>query len=159
MLQSPDHRQPEGKAVFAFRKRTSCAEDHLVIEMFRELDEDIWETLANCFQFRSLNHWTEDEDVGYDGQDKERQVDDERVPPNCNAPVDLPPFSKILQQLAGQAVRSRRCPQYGHVPGRQAHDVVFKLREWQIPFFAMDCDVAAAFDHVSHHVITDAWRP
>ena len=32
------------------RKRTSCAEDHLVIEMPRKLDGDIWETLAKCFQ-------------------------------------------------------------------------------------------------------------
>ena len=28
--------------------------------------------------------------------------------------------------------------------------------EWQIPISVMDCDVAAAFDHVSHHVIIDA---
>ena len=28
--------------------------------------------------------------------------------------------------------------------------------EWQIPIFVMDCDVAAAFDQVSHHLITDA---
>ena len=40
------------EAAFAFRERTSCAEDHLVIEMLRELDDDIWETLAKCFQFR-----------------------------------------------------------------------------------------------------------
>ena len=26
---------------------------------------------------------------------------------------------------------------------------------WKIPIFVMDCDVAAAFDHVSHHVIVD----
>ena len=52
----------------------------------------------------------------------------------------------------------RRGPQYGHVPGRQAHEVVWMLRrmieqatEWQVPVFVIDCDVAAAFDHVSHH--------
>ena len=50
-------------AAYAFRKRTSCAEDHLVIEMLRKLDDDIWETLAKCFQFRLLNHWTEDQDM------------------------------------------------------------------------------------------------
>ena len=27
---------------------------------------------------------------------------------------------------------------------------------WQIPIFVMDCDVAAAFDHVSHHEIIKA---
>ena len=49
------------------------------------------------------------------------------------------------------------------VPGRQAHEVVFILRrmveqanEWRIPVLVMDCDVAAAFDHVSHHLIIDA---
>ena len=28
--------------------------------------------------------------------------------------------------------------------------------EWQIPVFVMDCDVAAAFDHVSHYEIIKA---
>ena len=72
-------------------------------------------------------------------------------------------FSKILQHSAAQAIHSRRSPQYGHVPGRQAHEVVLLLRrmveqatEWQIPIFVIDCDVAAAFDHVSHHVSIDA---
>ena len=47
--------------------------------------------------------------------------------------------------------------------GRQAREVVWMLRrvveqasEWQIPVFVMDCDVAAAFDHVSHHGIIEA---
>ena len=72
-------------------------------------------------------------------------------------------YSKVLQQLAGQAIHTRYSPQYGHVPGRQAHEVVFILRrmveqanEWRIPIFVMDCDVAAAFDHVSHRLIIDA---
>ena len=34
--------------------------------------------------------------------------------------------------------------------------MVEQATEWQIPTFVMDCDVAAAFDHVSHHVIIDA---
>ena len=33
----------------AFRQRTSCAKDHLVIEMLRELGEDIWELPGKCF--------------------------------------------------------------------------------------------------------------
>ena len=57
-----------------------------------------------------------------------------------------------------------RCgPQYGHVPGRQAHEAVWMLRrmieqatEWQIQVLVMDSDVAAAFDHVSHHEIVRA---
>ena len=55
-------------------------------------------------------------------------------------------------------MRTRRSPQYGHVSGRQAHEVVFILRrkveqatEWQIPIFVMDGDVAAAFDHGSEN--------
>ena len=32
------------EAAFTHRKRASCAEDHLVIEMLRELDDDMWET-------------------------------------------------------------------------------------------------------------------
>ena len=65
-------------------------------------------------------------------------------------------YSKTLQQVAGGALQMRRGPQYGHVPGREAHEVVWMLKrmieqatEWQIPVFLMDCDVAAAFDHVS----------
>ena len=33
----------------AFCWRTSCAEDHLVTEMMGELDEAIWEKLADLF--------------------------------------------------------------------------------------------------------------
>ena len=51
-----------GRSRLFFRKRTSCAADLVVIEMLRELDSDVWETIANCFQFRLLNHWTEDTD-------------------------------------------------------------------------------------------------
>ena len=34
-----------------------------MIEMLRELDTDISEILASCFQFRLLIHWTEDADT------------------------------------------------------------------------------------------------
>ena len=71
--------------------------------------------------------------------------------------------SKTLQQLAGDALQSRNGPRFGHVPGRQAHEVVWMLRrmveqatELQIPVFVMHCDLAAAFDHVSHHEIIKA---
>ena len=49
----------------AFCQLTTCAEDHLVIDMFQELNEDIWGTLAKCFQ---LNHWTEDADAMWSTQ-------------------------------------------------------------------------------------------
>ena len=40
-------------------------------------------------------------------------------------------YSKVLQQLAGQAIHTRYSRQYGHVPGRQAREVVFILpRMW-----------------------------
>ena len=35
-------------AAYAFRKRRSCADDHWVIEMLRELDQDTWETLRGA---------------------------------------------------------------------------------------------------------------
>ena len=52
----------------AFQKRTSCAEDQVVIEMLREIDADIWETIASCFQFRLMNHWTEETDKSWNTQ-------------------------------------------------------------------------------------------
>ena len=33
--------------------------------------------------------------------------------------------------------------------------MIEQANEWRIPIFVMDCDVAAAFDHVSHHLIID----
>ena len=66
-------------------------------------------------------------------------------------------FSKTLQQLAGDTLQTRTGPQFGQVPGRQAHEVVWMLRrmveqatEWKIPIFVINCDVAAAFHHVFH---------
>ena len=96
-------------------------------------------------------------------QEKGWQAHDAWFPSDCDAADYLPAHSKTLQQLAGGALQSRRGPQHGHVPGRQGHEVVWMLRrvveqatEWQIPVFVMDCDVAAAFDHVSHHGIIEA---
>ena len=42
---------------WAFRQRTPCADDRLVIEMLGELDcSDIWD-LEKCFQLRLLYIW------------------------------------------------------------------------------------------------------
>ena len=112
------------EAAFAPGKRASCAEDHLVIEMFRELDEDIWETLAKLFQFRLLNHWTEDEDPLWAGQlvamvkKKSGKLTMRGFRPIAMLPTMYRLFSMILQQLAGQAMHTRRSPQYGDVRGR-----------------------------------------
>ena len=102
-------------------------------------------------------------ELGTTVKKKKKQTHNERFSPNRHAPDDVLVVSNVLQQLAGQAIHTRYSPQYGHVPGRQAHEVVFILRrmveqanEWRIPMFLMDCDVAAAFDHVSHHLIIDA---
>ena len=73
--------------------------------------------------------------------------------------------SKTFLQLAGGALPSRHGPQDGHVPGRQGKPmkscgcsdrVAEQATEWQIPVFVMDCDVAAAFDHVTYHGIIEA---
>ena len=114
------------EAAYAFRKRTSCADDHVVIEMLRELDDDIWETLAKCFQFRLQNHWTEGEDMLWARQlvamVKEKN---DKLTIRGFRPNDVP---YVFKDSAGQAIHTRRSPQYGHVPGRQAHEVVFILR-------------------------------
>ena len=138
--------------------------------MLRELDEDTWETLARCFQFRLLNHWTEeDQDMLWARQlvtmvkKKNGQLTMGGFRLVAMLPTMFRLYSKVLQQLVCQAIHTRYGPQYGHVLGRQAHEVVFILRrkveranEWQILIFVMDFDVAAAFDHVSHHLIIDA---
>ena len=91
---------------------------------------------------------------------KERQTDDERLPSKCNAPNDVPFVLQGSAAVGGPGNPHQTQPTF---PGRQAHEVVFILRriveqanEWQIPIFVLDCDVAAAFDHVSHQLIIDA---
>ena len=95
---------------------------------------------------------------GHDGEEKELKIDDERFQTDCDAPHFI---SKLLKD--SETTGGRCGPQYGHVPGRQAHEVVWILRrmiqqatEWQFPVLVMDCDVAAAFGHVSHHEIVRA---
>ena len=102
--------------------------------MLRELDSDVWETIASCFQFRLMNHWTEDADNLWKQQlvtmvkKKNGKLTMRGFRPIAMLPTIYRLYSKTLQQLAGQALRSRRGPQYGHVPGRQAHEVVWVLR-------------------------------
>ena len=54
-----------------------------MIGMLRELDADIWETIACCFRYRLLNHCTE--------------CDDERLQTDCDA-ADI--LRYILQDAA-----------------------------------------------------------
>ena len=94
--------------------------------MVRELNQDIWETLARCFHFRLLNHWTEDQDMVWARllvtmvKKKNGKLTMKRFRPIAMLPTMYRLYSKVLQQLAGQAIHSRYGPQYGHVPGRQA---------------------------------------
>ena len=122
-----------------------------MIEMLRELDEDTWETLAKCFQFRLLHHWTEDEDMLW-----ARQL--VTMVKKRNGKTMLPTmyrlFLKILQQLAAHSMVTSlvvRLTRWVFILRR----MVEQATEWQVPIFVMDCDVAAAFDHVSHHVIIE----
>ena len=39
--------------------------------------------------------------IGYDGQEKERQTHNERIPPNCNAPNDVPVALKSVATVGG----------------------------------------------------------
>ena len=96
--------------------------------------------------------------AGYDVKNKNGRLTMRDVRPIAMLPTMYRLYSRVLQQLAGQASHTRYGPQYSHASGRQAHEVVFILRrmveqasEWRI-----HCDVAAAFDHVSHHLIIDA---
>ena len=103
---------------FEFRKRTSCAGDQIVIEMLRELDPDIWETITSCFQFRLFNHWTEETEELWKTQQitmvkkKNGKLTMRGFCPIAMLPAIYRVYSKTLQQLAGQALRSRRGPQY-----------------------------------------------
>ena len=72
----------------------------MAIETLRELDKDIWEILARCFQFKLLNHWTVDADTMWSKKlvtIVKRKTGDAWVSPNCNTPNDI---SSILQNSA-----------------------------------------------------------
>ena len=107
---------------FAFRKRTSCAEDQVVIEMLRELDSDIWVTIASSFQFSLMKHWTDDSDKLWKTQlvtmvkKKNVKLTMRGFRPIAMLPTIYRLYSKTLQQQAGQALQSRRGPQYGLRP-------------------------------------------
>ena len=109
------HGERVREITFAFR-----AEDQVVIEIVRELDSDTWETIVSCFQFRLMNHWTEDTDKLW----KTHLV---AVVENKNGKLTMRGFRPIamLQTIYRQALQSRRGPQSGHVSGRQAHEVVW----------------------------------
>ena len=121
---------------FNYRKRTSCAADHVVIEMLRELGSDIWETIASSYQFRLMNHWTEDTESVWKTQlvtmvkKKNGKLTMRGFVRFWCCPLFTRLYSKTSQQLAGGAVQSRRGPQYGYVPVRQAHEVVWSSDKW-----------------------------
>ena len=109
-------------SVYAVRKRTSCADDHLVIEMLREMDLDVWETLARRFQFRMLNHWSEDQDMmwvgttAFDGHEKNWETHKERSPPDCHSADDVQVVLRSVTTVCGPGFpfqvwpAARSCP-------------------------------------------------
>jgi hypothetical protein len=48
------------KAINLFKNNKSCAEDNVVSEMLRVLDEDVLDLIADAFKIRILNRETED---------------------------------------------------------------------------------------------------
>ena len=60
-----------------------------MIEMLRELDADTWDTIACCFRYRLLNHWTEGDDQMWRAQ-LVTTIDNERIPTDCDAANCLP---------------------------------------------------------------------
>ena len=94
---------------------------------------------------------------------KERQTHNERIPPNCNAPNDVPVELKSVATVRGPGKPHQTQPTVWPCPWSSSHEVVFILRRvveqanvWRISIFVMDSDVAAAFDHVFHHLTIDA---
>ena len=79
-----------------FGREHRCAEDHVVIETLRELDADTWDTVACCFRYRILNHWTEGGDQMWRTQlvtmvkKKTWKIYNERIPTDCDAANCLP---------------------------------------------------------------------
>ena len=74
-----------------------------MIEMLRELDADIWDTIACCFRYRLLHHWTEGDDQMWKAQlvtmvkKKEWTAGNERFQTDCDVADNLP---YILQDAA-----------------------------------------------------------
>ena len=120
------HEERVRKITSAFR-----AEDQIVIEILRELDSDTWETIVSYFQFRLMNHWTENTDKLWKThlvvvvKKKNGKLTMRGFRPIAMLQTIYRLYSKTLQQLAGQALQSRRGPQSGHVSGQQAHEVVW----------------------------------
>ena len=56
------------QAAFQMQRGKSCASDMLVAEMLFQLDDDVWEAIAQTFRMRMLNHVSEDEDEAWDEQ-------------------------------------------------------------------------------------------
>ena len=99
---------------FAFRKRTSCVEYQVVIEMLREFKTDLWETIASCFQFRLMNLCIEETHKSWNIQlvtmvkKKSGKLTMLGFRLIAMFPTICRLHSKTLQQLAGQALQTRR---------------------------------------------------
>ena len=93
--------------------------------------------MEKCFQLRLLRHWTEDA-----GTNWSRRL------------VTLIKKKRGLLSMRGSRPIAIRC-----CPSMVTFQAVVwssKLLNGKSRCFVMDCDVAAAFDHVSHQLIVDA---
>ena len=93
-----------------FRKRRSCAADHVVIEMLRELDSDIWETIAELFSIQADESLDRghgeclDYTAGHHGQEKEWQAHDAWFPSDCDAADYFPALLKDVATTGGRVL-------------------------------------------------------
>ena len=86
-------------------------------------------------------------------QEKEPKADVKRVVANCDAPNDLSPIFTGAAATGGSSIANMTgasVTQYGHVPGQQAHDVVFtfnlELADQAYKLLALLCrDEACAY--------------
>ena len=125
----------------------------LVIEILRELDEDILGNFGKVLSIQICK--PRDRGCGHhvDKAARYSRLVDACFSPDCSASNDIPCLlTELCSELAGQALTiTSHGLQCGHVLGRQAHEVVFILRrlveqasEWQIPIFVVvECDVCS----------------
>ena len=69
----------------------------------------------------------------------------------------LPSWTTSTRSLKKKLARTpEELPSFVNPESLADPRLVEQATEWQIPIFVMDCDVAAAFDNVSHYVIVNA---
>ena len=134
--------------IFDMRLGKSCAEDFIVIEMLRELADDILQCIARAFQLRLLNHCSEDGDDAWDFlsvlliRKKIAATTIKHFRPISIIPVLNKVYSKMLLFLCNPYLKELSAPQFACRKRHQAHEVIFTLRnliekqlEWRVHLF------------------------